>query len=156
MWTRILPRQFDQSDRGSRLAIWLFVPIVLVNLIMGLNTMIATREVLQGADGIPLDSYAASAARIIVNSAKSWGLGHFLIASLGLLALVRYRSMIPLIYLVLLLENAGRKALHLTNPLQLTTKSGEPSIGAMVNLALLVALLVGFALSLGGRRERTG
>ena len=42
-----------------------FVPIVLVNIIMGANTMINTRDVIQGADRIPLDSYGATAARII-------------------------------------------------------------------------------------------
>jgi hypothetical protein len=39
MLSRILPRQFDNAYRGYRLALWLFVPIVLINMIMGLNTM---------------------------------------------------------------------------------------------------------------------
>jgi hypothetical protein len=156
MLSRIFPRQIDNTYRGYRIAIWLFVPIVLVNMIMGANTMIHTRDVIQGADRIPLDSYAATPARIIVSCFKSWALGHFLIASLGLLALLRYRAMLPLMYLVFTLENGGRKALQLSNPLRVMTRTGEPMIGAMINLALLVALLVGFALSLAGRREAGG
>jgi hypothetical protein len=154
MLSRIFPKQIDNTYRGSRLAIWIFVPIVLVNMIMGANTMINTREVIQGADGIPLDSFGPAAAKIIVACFKSWGLGHLLMASLGLLALMRYRGMVPFLYLVFTLENGGRKALQLANPLRIFTSSGEPAIGAMINLALLTALLVGFALSLGGKRER--
>jgi hypothetical protein len=156
MLSRIFPRQIDNAHRGSRVAVWIFVPIVLVNMVMGANTMIHTRDVIQGADGIPLDSFGPAAARIIVASFKSWGLGHLLLASLGLLALIRYRAMLPFLYLVFILENGGRKALQHSNPLRLFTSSGEPAIGAMINLALLTALLVGFALSLGGRRERDG
>ena len=153
MWRRIFPKQIDNTYRGYKFAIWLLVPIVLVKMIMGANTMINTRDVIQGADGIPLDSYGASAARIIVVCFKSWGLGLLLMASLGLLSLVRYRAMVPLMYLVLTLENGGRKALQLANPLKIRTSSGEPSIGAMINLALLVALLIGFLLSLGRKGE---
>src|SRR5262245_7643239 len=143
----------DNVHRGSRIAIWLLVPIVIVNMIMGANTMIHTRDVIQGADNIPLGTYAATPARIIVNCFKSWALGHFLMASLGLLALVRYRAMIPLMYVVYTLENLARKALQRSNPLHITTKSGEPSIGAIINLALLVTLLVGLAFSLSGRPQ---
>jgi len=150
---RIFPMPIDNDYRGSRLAIGIFVPIVLVNVVMGANTMINTRDVIQGADGIPVDSFDPAAARIIVASFKSWGLGHLLLASLGLLALTRYRAMLPFLYLLFTLENVGRKALQHSNPLRLFTSSGEPAIGAMINLALLAALLVGFALSLGERRE---
>ena len=46
----------------------------------------------------------------------SWALGHFLMASLGLLPLLRYRTMVPLMYLVFTLENVGRKVLQLSPP----------------------------------------
>ena len=156
MLSRIFPKQIDNAYHGNRLAIWLFVPIVLVNMIMGANTMINTRDVIQGADRIALESYGAAPAKIIVDCFKSWALGHFLMASLGLLALVRYRTMVPLMYFVFTVENLARKALQHTNPLHITTSSGAPMIGARINLALLTALLIGFALSLLGGRDRTG
>src|SRR5262245_4215616 len=150
MLKRIFPRQIDNTYRGYRVALWLFVPIVFVKMVMGANTMINTRDVIQGADAIPLDSYGATAARIIIQCFKSWGLCLLLMASLGLLALIRYRAMVPLIYLLLMLENGGRKALQLANPLH-AGATGKPSIGAWINLGLLTALMVGFLLSLGGR-----
>lgn len=61
--------------------------------------------------------------------------------------------MIPLMYLVFTLENLGRKVVQSSNPFQVLTKSGEPSIGAFINLTLLAALVLGFVLSLVGRRE---
>jgi hypothetical protein len=151
--SQVFPGQFDDTYRGSRLAIWLFVPIVLVNLIIGTNTMLNTRELLQ-AEGIPLAGYDAEPARMIVKGFKSWGVGHVLLFSLGLVAILRYRAMVPLMYLVFTLENLGRKLVQSSNPFQVLTRSGEPSIGALINLTLLVALVLGFALSLGARRER--
>ena len=153
--SRVFPRQFDGVYLGSRLALWLLVPIVVINLIIGANTMLNTRELLQG-DGIPLASYDAAPVRVILKGFKSWGLGHVLLFSLGLLALLRYRAMIPLMYLVFILENVGRKVVQSSNPFQVTTKSGEPSVGALINLALLAVLVFGFALSLVRRRDRYG
>jgi len=153
MLSRIFPKQIDNTYRGYWLGIWLLIPIVFVKMVMGANTMINTRSVIQGADRIPLDSYGAAAAAIIVLCFKSWGLGLFLMASLGLLALVRYRAMVPLMYLVLTLENGGRRALQYGNPFHIATSSGTPSIGTMINLGLLAALLVGFVLSLWWRNE---
>jgi hypothetical protein len=153
--SRVFPRQFDNEYGGSRLAIGLFVPLVLVNLIIGTNTMLNTQALLQ-AEGIPLASYDAEPVRVIVKGFKSWGLGHVLLFSLGLLALLRYRAMIPLMYLVFVLENLLRKVVQSSNPFQVVTRSGEPSIGALINLTLLVLLVLGLALSLAGRKDRAG
>ncbi len=153
MLKRIFPRQIDNTFRGYWLAVGLLVPLVLVKMIMGANTLFNTRDVIQSADNIPLQSYSADAQQMLVFMFQAWGLGLFLMASLGLLALIRYRAMVPLMYLVLTVENVGRKALLLADPLLTATSSGTPSIGAMVNLALIAALLTGFALSLATRAD---
>src|SRR5215470_16883878 len=150
MMTRLFPAQIDNRYRGYRLALWLFVPILFVDLVMGINTMIHTRDVIQGADAIPLDSYGVTPARIIVQCFKSWALCLALMSSLGVLALIRYRAMVPLTYLLLALENGGRRALQLAYPVHPGAHAGRLSVGGWINLSLLTALIVGFLLSLGG------
>src|SRR5206468_3350683 len=117
MLQRLFPAQLDNTYRGSRIAIWLLVPIVLAKLAIGGNVMIQTRMVATNADGIPLDSYNAAGAQAVLAFFALWGLGQAILALLGVLALIRYRSMIPLIYLVLLIEQLGRKALFLAKPI---------------------------------------
>lgn len=149
----VFPRQLDNSYRGARLAIGILVLVVIVDGIMGANSMIQTQQVIEGADGIPLGTFAPPAARIIVDCFKSWALGLFLMSALAAVALVRYRAMVPLMYLMLLLENAGRRVLHLTNPLRHARGAWHPSAGFWINTSLLLALLLGFVLSLLPRRS---
>ena len=150
MLGRIFPKQIDNTYRGYWLAVWLLVPLVLVKLGMGFNVILNTRDVIQGVDGVPLDTFSAEAQKSLVFAFQAWALGLFLSALLGLIALVRYRAMVPLIYLLLLAENAGRKIIQLIMQEAHASPTGNGlSVGATVNLVLIAALLIGFALSVG-------
>ena len=145
MLSRIFPRQIDNTYRGHRLAIWLFALIVLAKLLMGANAMLNTRVVATSADGIPLDSYGAQAAATVIAFFAVWGLGALLLALQGIMVLIRYRGLIPFMYLLLLTEQLGRKALLFLHPI---AKPGTLPVGVAVNLALLGMLLIGLVLSL--------
>lgn len=150
MLERIFPKQFDNTYRGYTIAIWLLVLLVLFKLLMGGGSMFNTRNVMEGADGIPLSTYGAGAAQTIMFMFRTWGLNLALLSLLGLIAIVRYRSMVPLVYLLLTIENVGRKAMTLFDPVP-TVSSGDGGmpLGFLINLGLIGALLIGFALSLG-------
>ena len=149
MLTRIFPTRFDNDYRGSGLAVWLLVPLVLMKLVMGVNVMIHTRDIIQNVDGFPLSSFSTEAQAALVFSFQAWALGLFLMAALSLVACARYRTMVPLIYLLLLLENGGRKLIGLLSAEPLTASTvAAPSLGSLINLGLIAALVVGFALSL--------
>jgi hypothetical protein len=66
-----------------------------------------------------------------------------------LVVLVRYRAMIPLMLLILLVEHLGRRALIMLNP---TERAEGVSIGFYINVALAAVLLAGLALSVWRRR----
>ena len=151
MLERIFPKQIDNTYRGYWLAVWLLVPLVLVKLAMGVNVMINTRDIIEGVDGIPLSTFDVEAQKTLVFSFQAWALELFLLAALGFLALVRYRAMIPLVYLLLLAENAGRKIISLASGSPLIAPGG-PSGAALINMTLIAALLIGFAMSIGRRR----
>jgi hypothetical protein len=51
MLSRIFPRQFDNVYRGHRFGFWFFVPVVLMELSMGTNSLFNTRTVVMLADG---------------------------------------------------------------------------------------------------------
>jgi hypothetical protein len=149
VFNQLLPRQIDNTYRGYRLALWLFAVLVLVKVAMSLNCIFNGRTVAISADGIPLDAYPSAAAQTIVALFAIWGLAHLMFCVLCIVALVRYRSMIPLMFTLLLLEHVGRKLILNFVPL---VRAGTPP-GSFVNLALLAVMIVGLALSLGHTRR---
>ena len=155
MLHRIFPRQFDNIYRGHWLAIWILVPVVLLELVIGANSIINTRSVAMGADGIPLDRFGAEAATTVISLFALLGLSRLLFGLLGVMALIRYRAMIPFIYLLLLVLQLGSKALLLFHP-AIRSLGHNTASGSTVILALIAMLLTGFVLSLLGERDPEG
>ena len=147
--SRIFPRTIDNTYRGHWLALVLLVPILFVYSVMSINISLNTYEIATTADNIPLDTYPAEAASHILKSFKAWALGHLLLTLLGWLALIRYRAMVPLYFLLITLESLGRNWMSMPNPIH--TLSTLSPIGAVINLTLLLGLLLGFGLSLSRR-----
>ncbi|MFN2385050.1 MAG: hypothetical protein ABR576_01970 [Thermoanaerobaculia bacterium] len=111
---------------------------------MSLNGIFNGYSVASSADGIPMDTYPPAAAGTIVSLFALLGLSRLMISLLGLLVLVRYRSMIPLMFALLLLEHLSARLVRLFIPI---VRTGTPPAG-VINLALLGLMIVGFALSL--------
>jgi hypothetical protein len=153
MLNRLFPRQIDNTYEGHVLAIWLLAPIVVLKMMMGfnvsgLNPWVSSRFVLTSADAIPVDTYAPEVASVVVFMFQSWGLALLVLASLGALALLRYRAMLPLMYLALAIEQIGRKAISLVSPIIRAEAASGISFAVVINWALSAALVLGFMLSL--------
>lgn len=145
MLERLLPRTIDNVYRGHRLALWLFVPVVALKMAIALGTIFNGRTSARMADGIPLDSFGAAGAEAVVALFAIWGLAQLVFGALGVLALTRYRAMIPFMFTLFTLEHLARRVLLLAHPIQ-----RNPAAGPFINLGLLAMMLVGLALSLRG------
>jgi hypothetical protein len=146
MFSRIFPAQIDNNYLGHRLAVWLLVPIVLLRAVIGFNSIFFTRTVATSADGLPLDSFTAAGAQTVLALFALLGLFSLLLALLGFVVLVRYRAMIPFLYLFLLIQELGNKAILLANPITSSAPS-RTQAGSVVVLAILAMTLIGFVLS---------
>lgn len=150
MLRRIFPRQFSNEYHGHWLALVLLWIITGFKTIMAYNTAINTRYGAVHADGIPIDSYSQEAGIMVLNIFAKLGNMHFILVAVSLMALIRYRSMVPLIYLILIYEYLSRKLLStiwMEVPfLQLATSTA----GAIVQ-SLFLAMVIGFVLSLWWR-----
>ena len=148
MLNRIFPKQIDNAFRGHWLAILIFTLLVILRAAMGFNSITLTHMVATGADGIPLDSYGPACAAVVVLFFKNIGLFYLLLSLLGAVVLIRYRAMIPLMYLVLIVQLAGSKMLLYLYPI---VKTSEMPLGFPVNLTMLAVALIGLVLSLVGK-----
>ena len=149
MLNQIFPQRIDNTYRGHPLAVWLFIPVVVLKTGIALATIFNGRAAAQSADGIPLDSFGASGAQAVVALFAIWGLAQLVFSVFGVLALTRYRAMIPFLFVLFLLEHLARRWILLVKPI---ARTGTPP-GIYVNLVTLVLMIVGLALSLRSRAD---
>ena len=156
MFSLLFPKVIDNKYRGQWLALVFFAPVLLLKIMMGFNVAgfnpaLEVRDILQDVDGIPLDTYSTAAATDLVFFANAWGLSLFTICLVGVIALIRYRAMIPIAILLLTVEQVGHKAMAIA-------ESGlgvgpDMSAGNIINWVLSAALVLALALSMMRRRN---
>lgn len=154
MLTRLLPKQIDNAYQGRSLALWLLGLLAFIKLAMGANALLNTGALIVSADRIPLETFTPESQQVVIFMFQVWGLGSCLLAALAILALLRYRAMTPLMFLLLLSENTGRKLLSWATPLSFDAAAQAPSPGFAVNAVLIALLAFGLVLSLTPAKPR--
>lgn len=152
MLSLIFPKAIDTTWRGPWSAFWLLALVVAMKLATSGGSILAPRRVALGPDGLPIDSVSPAAAEVMLRLLTLVGFDQLMLTLVGVLALVRYRAMIPLALLLLLAEQVGRRLLNLVHPA--AHGEGQP-VGVYINLAILALTATGFALSLMRRRGVT-
>jgi hypothetical protein len=152
MLNRIFPEQIDNRYRGHKLALWLFYPLTFMNVTIALVAIFARDGGAQSADRIPLDAFVSGGAAAVIGVLAFLGLAKLLLGSLYVLASFRYRAMIPLMYLLIVVDQLGHKGIGLMKPI---VRTGTPT-GVFVNLVILAVSIVGLVLSLQGKDYSRG
>lgn len=145
---RLLPQPIDNTYRGSKIALWLFGLIVFVHILQSVMVIVSGYSVAQSADGIPLETYPAAAAQTILAIFTVSSLRRLIISLIGAVVLFRYRSAVPLMFVVLGLNYLGGQVILQFIPI---VRVGTPP-GIVVNLAMFGLTIVGLVLSLWRRR----
>lgn len=153
MLERLFPEQIDNHPSGHPAALWILVPLALLKFVQGANVAAFSRKALETADGVPVGTFPAEAASRLIFVFAAWGLGICILGLLGIIVLVRYRAMIPLMYLLLLIEQLGRKMLSMIY-LDAPFLSTALTAANLINWGFLIAIVTGFLLSLSSRSAR--
>ena len=147
-WSSILPRGADNGYRGTRVSLYFFVAITVGTVARSLIHLAAPDGGAQSIATIVLDRFSSGAADTVIAFVALWGLSQLLFGILYCVVLIRYRSLIPLMYLFLVLEYAGRLAIGLFKSVE---KSGSAP-GELGNLIVLPVAAILLLLSLIPRR----
>ncbi len=142
----LFPRSIDNQFRGQRLGYWLMIPVLVLKFGIAVASILTPGNA-NRADAINLSTYSQAALR---DATTLLGLLHLSIGLICLLAMIRYRAMVPLLYLWLVVEFLGRRVILAVYPIERTPGT---SGGSMVNLALFAMLALGLALSVWPRRD---
>ncbi|OAO00636.1 hypothetical protein A8B75_18080 [Sphingomonadales bacterium EhC05] len=139
--SRLFPVQFDNNYRGNRIALWVFYPLTAITLWRSQHHMFAPDGGAQSIATIPLDSYSEGAAATIIAIFAQWGLIQLLLGMLMLLAAFRYKSMVPLLWLILLMEWIGRGLVGQFKPVE-TLGTAPGQIGNLIVPVIAVVMLI--------------
>lgn len=146
---RLLPTSLSNDYTGTRIAVGFFVLVTIVTLGRSIAHIVLPDGGAQSIATIPLDSFSPAAADVVIHLFALWGLSQLIVAVVYVVALLRYRSLIPLLYLLAVGEYAVRLILSVVKPIE--TDGTAP--GAIGNYVLVPLMLVMFVLSLVPRRD---
>jgi hypothetical protein len=151
MFDKLLPQRIDNTYRGYKVALWLFGLIVGVRITQSVLVIFNGYSTAMGADGIPLDTYSPAASQTVVALFAQGALSRLIISLLCVLILVRYRSAIPFMFVLLLLNYLAGQLIFQFVPL---ARTGTPP-GLVVNLIMFALMIIGLTLSLRSRGTRS-
>jgi len=147
MLDKLFPQPIDNTYSGSKIALWLFGLIVFVHILQSVVVIVNGYSIVQSADGIPLETYTAAASQTIVAVFAVSSLRRLIISLICALVLFRYRSAVPLMFVVLGLNYLGGQLIFKFIPI---VRVGTPP-GLVMNLMMFGLTIVGLALSLWRR-----
>jgi len=117
MLNRIFPERIDNRYRGHKLALWIFVPLTFMKVAISLGAIFNSDGGAQSADGIPLDTYTSGGAETVIALFALLGRSDLLLGLLFVVVLIRYRAMIPLMYVLIVVGKLGGKWILLMKPI---------------------------------------
>ena len=147
MLSRLLPPVVNFTYTGSRVSLWLLGLVLFLKLAIALGAIFNGHYAASVADGIPIDSYTPQGTQAFLSVFASLGLSQLILSLLGVLLLLKYRPLVPIYLLVLLVEYLARKGVNAYMPI---ARSGNAPGGA-INWAIFGVMLLAFVLSMRQR-----
>ncbi len=144
MIRRLFPEKFDNHFPGQKIALWVFYALTAITLWRSQHHIFAADGGAQSIATIPLDSYIQGGAETVVSVFALWGLAQLAVSLMMLLACVRYKAMIPLLWLFIIFEYVGRLLIGMYKPIETV----ETAPGATANLVIPIIALLMLILSL--------
>ncbi len=136
----ILPPQIDNRFPGHPFVLVVFGLLTALTLGRSLVHLCAPDGGAQSVAHLPLDSFPAPAAQTVIFLFALWGLAQMLMGLVCLLALVRYRALIPLLLVLVALEYASRLVIGQLRVIE-TTATAPGAIANLVGVPLALLLL---------------
>jgi len=145
----LFPRQITNEFPGLRVALWGFYLFTALTLWRSQHHIFSSDGGAQSIATIPIDRYSDSAASTVIGMFALWGLSQLIIGLIYLVAAIRYRSMIPLLFLLSLFEYLMR-ATYIPAYKSIETVGTAP--GAAGNLPFVIFSFAMLVLSLWSRK----
>lgn len=148
---RVFPKSFDNSYEGHKVALYVFYFLTAVTLWRSQHHLFSADGGAQSIATIPLDTFTESGAVTVVGLFALWGLSQLLIGFIYVVVCFRYRSMIPLMYLLMIVEYVARGT-YIATFKPVVTAGTAP--GATGNIPLVILTSVMFLLAVAEPEDK--
>jgi hypothetical protein len=138
----IFPRQYDNSFKGNKIALYVFYLLTLVTMWRSQHHLFAADGGAQSIATIPLDQLTTMGATAVVSTFSLWGLSQLLIGIIYFISAVRYKSLIPLLYVLMLFEYVIR-LFYIGNFKPMPTLGTAPgAIGNYIFIGISILMII--------------
>jgi len=144
----LFPKCIDNNYKGNKAPLYLFYLVIPYTFIRSLIHLFSPDGGAQSIATIPLHSFTKNASDTVIHLFAQWGLSQLLIGLLYIIVLIKYKSLIPLMYLFLTIEYSTRLLLGFYKPFEL--EGYAP--GGIGNYFLVPLFMVMFILSINNSR----
>jgi len=144
MLKKILPDVVDNKYSGHNIALWFFYLITVMTIVRSCIHIFKDDGGAQSIATIPLDSYTNGGAEAVIFIFAYWGLSQLMFGLLQAIVVLKYKSLIPLMYLFLIFEYAARFCISLFKTIETTGQAP----GGVANYVAPILFLVMFFLSI--------
>ena len=141
MLDQLFPKKITNSYRGNPIAKWVFVLLTIVTIARSLVHMFAPDGGAQSIATIPLDSFTSNGADAVILIFAYWGLSQLIIGMIYVVVLWRYKALIPLMYLLMVIEYGMRIILGTLKPM-VTIGTAPGAIGNFIIIPLAIIMLI--------------
>lgn len=146
----LLPAQIDNTIRGTKIPFYIFTLYAIISTVRSCIHLLSSDG---GAGTIAGMDLSVAGADGIIFAFALWGSSQLLFAMIQLLAVIRYRSLIPFMWLMLALEILLRELVGKMKPVTFAyTPPG--AIGNQIILPLAVVMVV-WSLWSGSKKTET-
>ena len=137
---KLIPVTIENKIPSNKIVYYFSWLLVVFNLFRSLEHIFTEDGGAESIAGIPLSSYSLEAANNIVSIFAQWGFSQLVLTCILLLIVLKIRELIPLMLLIIALENIFRAGIGQYK--SLITDSAPP--GALTPLIGLVTLIFFF------------
>jgi hypothetical protein len=137
---KILPKN-PQQYSGTKFALYAFYILTIFTLIRSCIHMFASDGGAQSIATIPLNQYSIEAGSVIILIFALWGLSQFLMGVVYVVVILRYKGLIPLFYLLIVIEYAARIFFGHWKPI-ITTGTPPGEVGSYFLIPVAIILFI--------------
>ena len=135
---RVFPKQLDNSFRGNRIAVIVFALITVFTLARSCIHIFAPDG---GASSIAGINTSVEGGSNVISMFAFWGLAQLLMGLVYLAVLLRYKSLIPFMYMLIIIEYSGRVLIGMVKPL-IVSHTPPGAIGDYILIPLTIMMLM--------------
>ncbi|MGB0617308.1 MAG: hypothetical protein ACPGOT_04625 [Candidatus Poseidoniaceae archaeon] len=136
---KMLPATVDNTYSGNVFAFYVFIMLTVMTTFRSLAHILLPDG---GAESIATIDVRVEGGDTIIAMFAYWGLSQLLLAVLYILTIVRYKSLIPLMYLTMVVEYTLRFVIGLAKPIEHSGTAPGEVANVLLPLFTLIMLLL--------------